>query len=152
MLVTAHAQACLNSSNKHRFEVLPTAEQQPAVAVGDCVFENGERDDTKYPEDFGRIGRGPVCAIDAFIRRRRRPSLDEVHGKMNVDMKKGMESDPTKAWAKMMFAHHQGAIEMSQTVLKETKDPLIREMAEKAIKDQTKEQTMLREWISKHGG
>lgn len=72
--------------------------------------------------------------------------------KMNVDMKKGMDPDPTKAWAKMMVAHHQGAIEMSQTVLKETKDPMIREMAEKAVKDQAKEQTMLKEWIGKHGG
>ena len=41
---------------------------------------------------------------------------------------------------------------MSQTVLKETKDPMIRDMAEKAVKDQTKEQTMLKEWIGKHGG
>lgn len=72
--------------------------------------------------------------------------------KMDVDMKKGMDPDPTKAWAKMMVAHHQGAIEMSQTVLKETKDPMIREMAEKTVKDQTKEQTMLKEWIAKHGG
>ena len=72
--------------------------------------------------------------------------------KMNADMKKGMDPDPTKAWAKMMVAHHQGAIEMSQTVLKETKDPMIREMAEKTVKDQTKEQTMLKDWIGKHGG
>ncbi len=34
--------------------------------------------------------------------------------RMNAEMKKGMnEPDPTKAWAKMMVAHHQGAIEMS---------------------------------------
>ena len=72
--------------------------------------------------------------------------------KMNADMKKGMELDATKAWAKMMVAHHQGAIEMSQTVLKETKDPMIREMAEKGIKEQTKEQSKLKEWIGKHGG
>ncbi|MBR1135255.1 MULTISPECIES: DUF305 domain-containing protein [Bradyrhizobium] len=72
--------------------------------------------------------------------------------KMNADMKKGMDPDATKAWAKMMVAHHQGAIEMSQTVLKETKDPMIREMAEKAVKDQTQEQTTLKEWIGKHGG
>lgn len=72
--------------------------------------------------------------------------------KMNADMKKGMDPDATKAWAKMMVAHHQGAIEMSQTVLKETKDPMIREMAEKGIKEQTKEQAKLKEWISKHGG
>ena len=72
--------------------------------------------------------------------------------KMNADMKKGMDdADATKAWAKMMVAHHQGAIEMSQTVLKETKDPMIRKMAEKGIKEQTKEQAMLKEWIGKHG-
>ncbi|MFX8645072.1 DUF305 domain-containing protein [Acinetobacter baumannii] len=51
-----------------------------------------------------------------------------------------------------MIAHHQGAIEMSLTVLKETKDPMIREMAEKGIKEQSKEQAMLKEWIAKHGG
>ena len=72
--------------------------------------------------------------------------------KMNQDMKTGMDPDPTKAWAKMMVAHHEGAIEMSRTVLTETKDPMIREMAEKAIRDQTKEQSMLKDWISKHGG
>jgi uncharacterized protein (DUF305 family) len=72
--------------------------------------------------------------------------------RMNADMKKGMDTDPTTAWAKMMAAHHQGAIEMDETVLKETKDPFIREMAEKGIKDQTKEKKMLEEWTSKHGG
>lgn len=72
--------------------------------------------------------------------------------RMNADMKKGMDPDPTKAWAKMMAAHHKGAIEMSQTVLKETKDPFIREMAQKAIDDQTKEKKMIEEWTSKHGG
>lgn len=72
---------------------------------------------------------------------------------MNAEMKKGMdESDAAKAWAKMMVAHHQGAIEMSQTVLKETKDPVIRQMAEKGIKEQKKEQETLKEWIGKHGG
>ena len=48
-------------------------------------------------------------------------------------MKKGKDPDPTKAWAKMMVAHPQGAIEMSQTVLKETKDPRIRKMAQKGF-------------------
>lgn len=71
---------------------------------------------------------------------------------MNADMKKGMDPDPTKAWAKMMAAHHEGAIEMSETVLKVTKDPFIREMAQKTIDGQTKEKKMLDEWTSKHGG
>lgn len=50
--------------------------------------------------------------------------------KMTADMKKGMDPDATKAWAKMMVSHHKGAIEISQIVL-ETKDLVIREMAEK---------------------
>ncbi|WP_371425751.1 DUF305 domain-containing protein [Tardiphaga sp.] len=70
--------------------------------------------------------------------------------KMDAAMMKGMDPDPTKAWAKMMVAHHQGAIDMSKTVLKETKDPMIRQMAEKGIKEQSEEQKMLEEWISKH--
>ena len=80
------------------------------------------------------------------------PAYMKSMEKMSADMKKGMDPDPTKAWAKMMVAHHQGAIEMSQTVLKETKDPMIREMAQKVIDDQTKEKKMLEEWTSKHGG
>ena len=44
------------------------------------------------------------------------PAYTKSMEKMNADMKKGMDPDPTKAWAKMMVAHHQGAIEMSQTV------------------------------------
>ena len=70
--------------------------------------------------------------------------------KMNTGMMQGMDPDPTKAWAKMMVAHHQGAIDMSKTVLEQTKDPVIRQMAEKGIKEQTEEQKMLQEWISKH--
>ncbi len=70
--------------------------------------------------------------------------------KIGAAMMKGMDPDPTKAWAKMMVAHHQGAIDMSKTVLKETKDPIIRQMAEKGIKEQTEEQKMLEEWIAKH--
>ncbi|MCL8488258.1 uncharacterized protein (DUF305 family) [Bradyrhizobium sp. USDA 4011] len=71
--------------------------------------------------------------------------------KMNSEMKKGMDDpDATRSWAKMMIAHHQGAIEMNETVLKETKDPMIRKMAEKGIKEQKEEQKQLGEWLAKH--
>ncbi|MEW6449156.1 MAG: DUF305 domain-containing protein [Pseudomonadota bacterium] len=43
--------------------------------------------------------------------------------KMNQDMMKGMmDSDPGMSWMKQMIAHHQGAIDMSDIVLKNTKD------------------------------
>ena len=71
--------------------------------------------------------------------------------KMNADMQKGMDPDPTKAWVKMMIAHHQGAIEMNKVVLKETKDPEIRKMAEKTTGEQETEIKNLQSWLSKHG-
>ncbi|MDO9459053.1 MAG: DUF305 domain-containing protein [Alphaproteobacteria bacterium] len=89
----------------------------------------------------------PANAQDAAMK-----SYMQSMEKMDTDMQKGMDPDPTKAWAKMMIAHHQGAIDMSETVLKETKDPTIRKIAEKGMEDQKKEQKMLKEWLSKHGG
>jgi uncharacterized protein (DUF305 family) len=70
--------------------------------------------------------------------------------KMNSEMQKGMDPDPTKAWAKMMIAHHEGAIDMSRIVLRETKDPTIQKMAEKTTGEQQKEIKQLQEWVSKH--
>ena len=93
------------------------------------------------------ISIGPANAEDASMK-----AYMQSMEKMNADMQKGMDPDPTKAWAKMMIAHHQGAIDMSETVLKETKDPMIRKMAQKGIDEQKAEQKMLKEWLSKHGG
>ena len=89
----------------------------------------------------------PVKAEDAAMK-----AYMQSMEKMNAEMQKGMDPDPTRAWAKMMIAHHQGAIDMSETVLKETKDPMIRKMAQKGIDEQKEEQKMLKEWLSKHGG
>lgn len=72
--------------------------------------------------------------------------------KMNSEMQKGMDPDPTKAWAKMMMAHHEGAIDMSRVVLRETKDPTIRKMAEKTMNEQQSEIKKLQGWLLKHGG
>ncbi len=72
--------------------------------------------------------------------------------KMHKDMMTGMDPDPNKAWAKMMIPHHQGAIDMSKTVLKQTKDPAIRAMAEKVVTDQKKEIKELQDWLKKNGG
>jgi uncharacterized protein (DUF305 family) len=69
---------------------------------------------------------------------------------MNADMQNGMDPDATKAWAKMMIAHHQGAIDMSRVVLHETKDSTIRKMAEKTTEEQQKEIKQLQGWLSKH--
>ena len=76
------------------------------------------------------------------------PAMDKMH----KDMMAAGDPDPTKSWAKMMIPHHQGAIDMSKAVLKQTKDPKIRAMAEKVVKDQSKEIKELQDWLKKNGG
>ena len=72
--------------------------------------------------------------------------------KMNRDMMAAVDPDPTKTWVKMMIPHHQGAIDMAKAVLKQTKDPAIRAMAEKIVKDQSKEIKEFQDWLKKNGG
>lgn len=65
----------------------------------------------------------------------------------------GMESEggnPDRHFASMMIPHHQGAIDMARAYLKVGKDPEIRKMAEKVIKDQEKEIGEFTAWIKKH--
>ena len=51
----------------------------------------------------------------------------------------------------MTIPHHQGLIEMSETVLKSTKDPMIRKIAQKGIQQQKKEIKELQSWLAKRG-
>ena len=53
-----------------------------------------------------------------------------------------MDSDTGKAWMRSMAAHHQGAIDMSEIVLKNTKDSDVVKEANKTVKDN---QTALKE-------
>lgn len=75
-------------------------------------------------------------------------SMQKMHGKMMEQSKSG---DPDVDFAKMMLTHHQGAIEMARTELKNGDDPEMKKMAEKAIKDQEKDIQKLRAWLKKKG-
>lgn len=89
--------------------------------------------------------------LQAFAQDAASASYKQSMEKLNAEMQKGMDPDPTKAWVKMMIAHHQGAIDMNNVVLKETKDPTIRQMAEKGTSEQETEIKQLQSWLSKHG-
>jgi hypothetical protein len=70
--------------------------------------------------------------------------------KMHTKMMEATDADPTKSFAKKMIAHHEGAIDMSQTVLKFTKDEEIKKMANKMISEQQMEVKELKDWLAKH--
>jgi uncharacterized protein (DUF305 family) len=50
-----------------------------------------------------------------------------------------------------MIPHHQGAVEMAKVVLKHTKDPETKRMAQKIIDDQEKEIAEMQDWLKKNG-
>lgn len=55
-----------------------------------------------------------------------------------------------QSWARKMIPHHQGAIDMSQTVLPQATDAQVRKMAEKTAADQRKDIDELERWLAAH--
>lgn len=72
-------------------------------------------------------------------------------GVMHDSMMSGMmDSNPDRAFARSMLAHHIGAIEMAKTELKYGKDPEIRQLATDIIAAQEKEVKQMQAWINAH--
>lgn len=75
------------------------------------------------------------------------PSEMEMHRKMMA----AMGPNATETWVRKMIEHHRGGIEMSRIVLRETRDPRVRQMATKTIADQTREVGQLNAWLRARG-
>ncbi len=58
--------------------------------------------------------------------------------KMHKAMMAANDPDAAKSWAKKMIPHHQGAIEMSEVVLKNTKDPFVTKKQKPQLKNRRK--------------
>ena len=71
---------------------------------------------------------------------------------MNQRMSQLMRTtgNPDRDFAQMMIPHHQGAIEMAKVLLERGKDPELRNLAEKIIKDQQREIAQLQDWLKHH--
>lgn len=70
--------------------------------------------------------------------------MDKMHHQMMESMQ---ESDPDRAFAKGMIAHHQGAIDMAKTELKYGKDPDMHALAAEIIKAQQPEIDRMQNWL-----
>ncbi len=75
----------------------------------------------------------------------------DAMSKMQAGMPKVHNSDPDVGFAQMMIPHHQGAIDMAKVEIQYSKDPMLRAMAEKMIKDQEKEIADLEKWLKGKG-
>lgn len=74
----------------------------------------------------------------------------QAHMGMMKNMNMEFSGDADVDFARSMIPHHQGAIDMAKLELKYGKDPELRKMAEKMIKDQEKEQKDLQAFLQKH--
>lgn len=77
-------------------------------------------------------------------------SFMDAMKKMEKDMPKNHSGNTDVDFAKMMIPHHQAAIDMAKIELQSGKDPILKKMAEKMIKDQEKEVADLKEWLAKN--
>lgn len=73
-----------------------------------------------------------------------------AEAKMKDAMMGATGADTDQTWARKMIAHHQGALDMAQVVLRESQDADIRRMAQKTIEMQTADIAELRAWLDSH--
>lgn len=66
-------------------------------------------------------------------------AYEAANTKMHKDMAIPYTGDADKDFLRGMIPHHQGAIDMAKVVLQYGKDPKVKAMAEKIIKDQEAE-------------
>ncbi|AFL49093.1 uncharacterized protein (DUF305 family) [Sinorhizobium fredii] len=76
----------------------------------------------------------------------------EASAKMHKDMDIVFTGNADIDFVRGMIAHHQGAIDMAKVELEHGKDEAIRKLAEDIIKAQEAEITMMKDWLSEHGG
>ncbi len=70
--------------------------------------------------------------------------------KMHKDMDIAFTGDADRDFIAGMIAHHQGAIDMANVVLKFGKDPGVRKLAEEIIQAQEKEIAWMKDWQSRN--
>ena len=74
----------------------------------------------------------------------------QANAKMHRDMAIEFTGDADKDFTRGMIAHHQGAIEMANVVLRHGKDSEIRKLAEDVIAAQTSEIAFMRDWLARN--
>jgi uncharacterized protein (DUF305 family) len=68
--------------------------------------------------------------------------------RMHRDMAIEYSGDPDVDFTRGMIAHHRGAVEMAEIVIKYGKDPKIRALAEGIIKAQKEEIAFMEKWLT----
>lgn len=109
--------------------LLAQASSGPIVEMARMTKDKQQKEIAEL-EKMRREGNPVQQSAEAF-----RPSMMKMHEAMMAA--KG--ADAAETWARKMIEHHRGAIEMSNTVLANGATGKVREMAQKTIREQTKD-------------
>lgn len=90
----------------------------------------------------------PVAAQTQDTQTGMKPAGDE--GGMSGEMQMESSGDADIDFARAMIVHHEGAIDMSKTVLAEGDDPDIRGLASRIVAAQEEEITFLEAWLAEN--
>lgn len=79
-------------------------------------------------------------------------ALKAANGKVHEVASIVLTGDPDVDFVMSMMAHHQGAIDMAEVVLKYGTDPKIRALAKSIVRTEQGELDLMRQWIETDGG
>ena len=70
---------------------------------------------------------------------------------MDRDMRAApVNGQPAHDFMAMMIPHHQGAIDMAKSILLNTQDPEVRNLAQGIITEQANEIRLMKAWLARH--
>lgn len=99
---------------------------------------------------YSMRNRGGSCGMDMMKDKGMMMGGEQMHGAMK-GMMMGLEGKTgdalDKAFLEEMVIHHQGAIDMSEMMLKESKRPELIKLGNEIISAQTKEIDMMNGWL-----
>jgi uncharacterized protein (DUF305 family) len=132
---------------------------QQAIDMAKLVDTHTERPELRQLADSIVTTQGQeITQLQGWLRSWGKPATPEGmgHGGMEMpgtmseaDMRHLMEATGSEfdlAFVEMMAAHHQGAIDMAKTELRDGSLPEVKQFAQKVIDDQQKEVDQLQEW------
>ena len=78
--------------------------------------------------------------------------MDGMHGQMSGMAAMPASGDPDIDFARAMIVHHEGAVDMAQTLLDTGDDPEMRALAEAVIATQREEIAFMQDWLARNDG